>query len=536
MINLPETQALPFQVLVDDIERGNLKIPQFQRDFVWDIDKSARLMDSILKGYPIGTFILWSTHDRLRAIRNIGDANLPDPRPDAVISYVLDGQQRLTTLYACYKGLKIERDYKISDYSNLYINLKADEDEQIINSDAPQEDDWSFIKINDLLNADLRTLATYPEVYHAKIDTYKERIKGYHFSIINVKNASIDVATDIFTRINTGGTILNLFQIMVAKTFDQEQCFDLAEKYDQLMEDLDRTGYDNLSESTILQAVAVVLDQDCTRKNILTMDKQRFIDAWDDVVDAVKRAIDYFKGEFRIPVDRLLPYDALLVPFAYFFHEHPNPPAGDQQRNLADFFWRVALSERYTSSTESKINKDVKKIDDILAGHRPVYEWRVDISEDNLKKQGYFQTGRSFVKAILCLYASFQPRSFRNDTLVNIRGDWLQRSNSKNYHHFFPKKVLRDRGYDDKAANHVLNITLVDDFLNKRMIRTKLPSEYMNEFSQSNNHLAETMKSHLINDMSRFGITDNDYDRFFSARAAAVKKELESRIINPDVV
>ena len=72
------------------IEKGNVKIPQFQRDFVWSKDKSAKLLDSIVKGYPIGTFIFWKTKDELRSLRNLGGLDLPPTPKGDFIEYVLD--------------------------------------------------------------------------------------------------------------------------------------------------------------------------------------------------------------------------------------------------------------------------------------------------------------------------------------------------------------------------------------------------------------------------------------------------------------
>lgn len=76
--------------LIADIEQGNIKVPQFQRDFVWEISKSAKLIDSVVKGYPIGEFILWKTNEQLRSIRNIGRLNFPEKAGEN-IEYVLDG-------------------------------------------------------------------------------------------------------------------------------------------------------------------------------------------------------------------------------------------------------------------------------------------------------------------------------------------------------------------------------------------------------------------------------------------------------------
>ena len=75
--------------LIADIERGDIKIPQFQREFVWDIEKSAKLIDSILKGFPIGSFILWRTNDQLRSVRGLGRGDFP-ARSGENVNYVLD--------------------------------------------------------------------------------------------------------------------------------------------------------------------------------------------------------------------------------------------------------------------------------------------------------------------------------------------------------------------------------------------------------------------------------------------------------------
>ncbi|MHC5936009.1 GmrSD restriction endonuclease domain-containing protein [Nostoc sp.] len=76
-MKLPEPHTKTFSTLVDEIEKGQIKIPQFQRDFVWTMQKSAGLIDSIVKGYPIGTFIFWRTKERLRSVRDIGKQVLP---------------------------------------------------------------------------------------------------------------------------------------------------------------------------------------------------------------------------------------------------------------------------------------------------------------------------------------------------------------------------------------------------------------------------------------------------------------------------
>ncbi len=535
-MQLPEPQTKTFANLLAAIAQGQIKIPQFQRDFVWTMQKSADLMDSIIKGYPIGTFIFWRTKERLRSVRNIGNQLLPEPQLGEFVDYVLDGQQRLTSLFASLKGIRLLReDRKEDDFSQIFIDLEATESDQIVITDSSGRSPESLISVLDLLTGDFTKLAAYPSQYHEKLRTYRNRIESYQYSIIQVRDAPIEVATEIFTRINVGGKPLSLFEIMVAKTFDQERKFDLSEKFQELIENLRPLNYETISDATVLQIIAIILSKECKRQVILRLDKNDFISSWDKAKDAIERAVEYFRNCYRIPVSQLLPYNALIVPFAYFFSHHPDRPTGDKQKFLEDFFWRCALSGRYSSSVESKLAQDVKRIDQILAGELPSYDWGIDTSDEFIKNNGWFSASRSYIKAILCIYAYLQPKSFSDNSIVNISNYWLKQANSKNYHHFFPRAYLRGRGYDEFRINHILNITIVDDFLNKREIKAKAPSKYMATFRDRNPDLANTMKTHLIDDLDAFGIWHDDYDSFFDERAKGVSRELSRRIIKRDI-
>src|SRR3989344_7037651 len=530
-MNLPELLHIPFSSLMDSISCGRLKIPQFQREFVWEIKKSASLLDSVVKGYPIGTFIFWKTKERLRSVKNIGSLDLPEPAKGDYVNFVLDGQQRISSLFASLKGEKINRNDKEEDFSEIYIDLEAKEDEKIVTTEIEGKDKSQIIRLRDLLYGDLTSLTEYPKKYHPILAEYKKRIESYNYSVIQVNEVTIDVATEIFTRINVGGKPLSLFQIMVAKTYDYDKNFELAEKFDLLIDSLKNVDYETLSDATVLQIISLILKKECKRKVILKLDKEEFINIWEAVIDAIERAVDYFRGYYRIPVSQLLPYNALIVPFAYFFYYHKDKPTGDKQKYLQDFFWRVALAGRYSSSVESKLAQDIKRIDKILKNELPKYDWPINISPEFIKDNGWFSAGRSYIKAILCIYSHQQPKSFIDDSIVNISNYWLKQANSKNYHHFFPKAYLTKLNEEERKINHILNITIVDDFLNKRKIRDNPPSEYMAKFKKDNPRLAETMKTHLITDLDKFGVWTDNYHSFFEKRGKIVSKEIEKRII-----
>lgn len=261
------------------------------------------------------------------------------------------------------------------------------------------------------------------------MEKYKEKIQSYNYSVIQVSNAPIDIATEIFTRTNEGGTRLSTFEIMVAKTYDYDRNFDLAEKFGGLVEQLRYADYETLPDAAILQIISLVLTKECKRKIILSLPKADVIDAWDDVANAVMQAVDYLRDYYRIPVSNLLPYKTLVVPLAYFFYKRGDKPDANQEKYMSDFFWRVSLSGRYSSAVESKLAQDVKRIDAILDGRLPEYDWPIDSSAEFIKRNGRFAAGRSYIKAILCIYAYHEPKSFANEARVNMSNSWLKRTN-----------------------------------------------------------------------------------------------------------
>ena len=538
-------RATPMHLVYDSLNQkikdGTIKIPQFQRDFVWSISDSAKLIDSLIKGYPIGSFIIWKTRERLKAVKNIGGIDFPDTSAGEVIQYVLDGQQRITSIFAALNGVNIVKDNTPIDYSNIYIDLSVSLEEQLVVTEVTSENENSLIKVVSLLNSTLQEQLEYVTKYGhisdaiTKIQSYRDAIKTYQFSVIYVDDAPLDIATEIFTRLNVGGKSLSTFEIMVAKTYDEGRNFDLAEKFNVLKAELEGPDFDTISSSTILQSISVCLAKDARSKAILSLNKDLFINSWSQTTEALKAAVDYFRSSYGIKVSSLLPYEALLVLFTYYFYNHHDRPEGNNQYWLRDYFWRSVLSERFSSSADTKINSDIEIIDCILADTAPNNLFAVDVSLEYLKMHGSFSTSSAFTKGVLCILAACKPVSFIDGADVTIDNSWLKQANSKNYHHFFPKAFMR-RAHpevDEWLVNHIANITIVDDFLNKRRIRDRAPSNYIQDFSKVNTSLEQALETHLItyNSTDDSGIGSDNYDVFFEKRLERIQSEFKSRII-----
>lgn len=537
-MHLPEPQSRTFPALISEIELGRVKIPQFQRSFVWARAQSAKLIDSIIKGYPIGTFILWTTQERLRSIRDIGGIALPTPPAGEPISYVLDGQQRMTSLFVSLKALQVHLDDEIRDYGKMYVRLVGPEDTDLVSIEDVPEDDKDHILLSQLLKGDFQFLGSFPKPQQERIKTYKNRIESYQFSIIQVRDAPIDVATEIFTRLNIGGRALTVFEIMVAKTYDHDLKFDLLEKVTAIEEKLVEADFGAIPHATILQSAAACLARDISTKAILRLPKKGFIEAWPEIEKALFHAVDYLRDSYCISVSRLLPFPSLVAVYTYFFYRIEDArPNAQQRRWLKDFFWRVSLTGRYSQSMESHVTSDLKKVDRFVKGEPAKYDWPVDVSPQFIQDNGYFNAGRSFIKALLCLLASKGPQSFDSGNPVRLRNDWLKRVNSKNYHHFFPRAYMKKHNDSEEFfVNHVVNITFVDDYLNKQVIQAKAPSAYLTQFQRENHDvdLAAVLKTHLIR-LEKDGVLKNDFEIFFDNRVRAISRQLAKHIIPQEI-
>lgn len=554
----PKPTNEKYSKIIERIEDGSYQIPKFQRDFVWDKKKTANLIDSLLKGFPFGSFIVWKTKERLKSFKNLGGKFFEKAKDGVDIYYILDGQQRMTSLFLALKGEKT--DY--FDYKKLYIDLDkdADSDEPIClleesktsadldkdnDGDDPVfslEENKNLISFYDLMTKDLFDLQdTIGKENARKCKNFKDRIEKYDFSIIEIENLPLGKIVDIFTRINTSGKELTLFEIVNAKIYTEpkgdEKGFDLEEEYNKLMHELERIDY-KLSDGgkqLILQLLGLNILKSAKKEAILSISKESFIGEWAQSIKSFRHSIDYARNVLRIPVSKFLPYPALLLPIAYFFRiNNFVPPTPQQSKAINKYFFRSAFSWRFSSATETKLGYDVLLINKIKNNQTIDFEKEVWLNETkenfvNYLKNWRFSVGSAFHKAILCIMAYAEPKSFKNNADVRLDNSYLNIATSRNYHHFFPKAYLKRNNLDDKA-DVIVNITLVDDFLNKRVIRDRAPGDYIKDFSKENPELQETLKTHFIDDLESFGVLNDDYETFLQKRAERIADEILKRI------
>lgn len=521
---------IKFDELLKGVDKGLIQIPPFQRNFVWSPREIVDLLDSIYRGYPIGSFIFWKTTTKLPKHRFIAGLSLQEPPDRSELDYVLDGQQRITSLYAAVKGAGIE-DEPIHFYFD--VSRQGFDYERGNPEETPHASDINVTRIpldKIFVSAPeyFEYVNSFPKEYKLVLHDLYNRISTYTFSVIYVLEDD-DKTTDdlkqivhIFTKINDTGKKLTVVALMIARCWGEN--FDLRSKLNELLDS--STEFVDIKEETILQIASVILnDMRCRNSVILketNIDQLR--DNWDDIVSAFKLALDFVRNKLRIKNIRYIPFDSMLVPLAYFHHLDHNPSA-QQADKLCQWFWKAGLSNRYGSTVSGKIEEDCESLKRLVDGETVEFDYTIgwDTMRDRLIHQDYYFRN-AFCKTVLTLYSYIQPKHFKDNRDIDLSGNFSDYS-KHNLHHLFPRNYL-DRTKNPLAdlKDSIVNIAFAPMLLNLE-ISARIPSEYMAEFQSENPEFSQTLSSHLIDDMAVFGITNNDFDTFLSKRAEKIENK-----------
>jgi hypothetical protein len=170
-------------------------------------------------------------------------------------------------------------------------------------------------------------------------------------------------------------------------------------------------------------------------------------------------------------------------------------------------------------------------MDAIVKGNMPSYQsTELTIDPKAIEETG-FSAGNAYCKAIFCLPAYQQPKSFDTNGIVILDNSHLKIATSRNYHHFFPTAYLATAA-PNKKPNLIATITLIDGYSNQHGIGKKAPSKYIGKFVKTNKSLPETLKTHLIKDADAYGVNSDDYGRFIERRARAIALALNVKLMS----
>lgn len=516
-----------FPRLIQDIETGKLRIPRFQREFVWERSRIQKLLDSMCKEYPIGTLFFWEAPSEYNhLLRNVEDLKQPAWRKNESYTFILDGQQRLTSLYATIKGLVIDGE----NYGKIVVDL-GNADPAKLSFQYRNPDNKRWIAVKDLLDNSDNFLEIYDALtndYRREFQNYRNLLLKYPFSVVIVNDMDMENAIEIFERINQQGKRLSRYDLISASVLTEE--FDLRTRTKvDIAEKLQSFG--TISDSTIPQALALNIKNRTETTTQLSLKSDDVKTNWQRTVDCFNVAVDFVQHNLGVARADFLPYDAILPVLAYyFFYADTNSLTSSKHREqLERWFWRVAFSERYSGASQTRMTEDAAWIRSLVDEGQD-FEHPVNIDLNTLV-EGSMQNSTSAIRnGILCLLSLRRPFHFKNGSEIKISGDHFSKFTLAERHHIFPISFLKSQGITNTRQVHrIPNFCFIPAELNKE-ISDRPPSEYMREIKDLYDNIYDferIMKSHLIPVSEDSGIWTDDYELFLSQRAKLLLEEIK---------
>ncbi len=524
--------------LLSSIEMRDVVLPEFQREYVWNRELAKQLLVSLLKGYPVGGLLFWNT-DNPPDLKNMKDV----PERLGTIQLILDGQQRLTTLYMIILG-KIPPYYSEGDIEtdprDLYYNLETRELQYYVSS--KMKDDPLWIRTVDCFNGSDINVFKIAEFKCAGDPQEAFRLaQAYMDSLMRLRqvveidlpvqtvphHATLDEAIDIFDRVNSKGT--KLTDAELALTHVVGKWAQARRVMKSKMADLAKTGFD-FDLTFMTRALTGVVTKRALFPSIHAEPKDALVDGW----VRLSKILDYASGILRaqcfIGSTDDIPTSNVLVPLIVYLAEHGGSfPTAEEIRRATHWLYAASMWSRYTSQTDQKLEHDLSLI---VGEESPWGSLREAIVEER---------GRLDVKA-----ADFEGRGAQHPlyrltyVLAKAQGaiDWfnglpLTAGHGKSYrihsHHIFPQGLLYKSGYD--PDNH-LHRTVVNEIANRAFLTAdsnwelgaSSPHDYLMEVE--NKYPGALAKQFVPLDTSLWKV--EAFEDFLRARRELIAQEMNS--------
>lgn len=510
--------------IIKRIDEGDIKIPAFQRGFVWKQEQIIDLLDSVISDFPIGSVLLWKTEDKLNSTRNLAGYKIPERDDSYPVNYALDGQQRMASIYGVFSSLIEQEDDPTGYNPNTDIfEIYYDFNREIFIDEASIDEPKNSILLRELL--DVTTLITAlndlnPD-YHKKAQELASKFLNYEIPVVTIENRNRGDVGIIFERINNTGTKLSALDLMTAWTWTDD--FHLLDSCNNLLEDLEDKGFGDIKHKTLLQIISAVIQDTTVSKNILNLTGAQVRDNWERIEKAIKKAIDFLATDINCLHLDFLPFTQQLIPIIKFFDLIDKPNA-DQLKSLRQYFWKTSFSNRYsTGQTSSKMDADIERLKYLCGGDVKIfeeYQYTVDVIT---LKNTKFSKANPITRALLLLIAQLTPVDLVKNQKIDI-GRSLSSYNRKEYHHVFPQAFLKARGLPHEKIFCVLNFCFLSAESNKT-ISKKSPSDYFFTLVPDDEFNA-VLSSNLL-PINKSIYKDDNFDEFIDKRAHEVFSKLD---------
>ncbi len=465
---------LTIREILDTVVRGQIRIPAFQRGFVWEPDRVAYLMDSIYKGFPFGSLLFWRTKEQLKSENKLGPFDLPPPTEDFPVDYVLDGQQRITSIFGVFQTLLTGTSAEA--WQEIYFDFTADKNVQesqffaLLPCDVDPKKHFPLKTLFDT-KAYRNATREIDEALAKKIDDMQTVFKEVRIPVQLFKTEDKATVAIIFERVNRQGVPLDTLQLLSAWTWSDD--FQLQAQFADLAEQLEPFGFGGMANDSnlILRCCAAILGNDASPESLMGLSGAIVRDRFIEVLNGIRGAVDFVRTNFAVQSQDNLPFANLLVPLSAFFAVPGNKEikyTDEQRKIIVRWFWRTCFGKRYSSGLLRHLNSDIEEMRKLRDGKPSALGgFPVNISESYFTTN-VFTIGTVNTSTFILLLAQQKPLSFISGAPIDL-GEKLRQSNRAEFHHLMPKAFLTDSNQDSFSPNCLANFAFISRADNREL-------------------------------------------------------------------
>lgn len=507
---------MKISTILDQIDLGSMALPEFQRGYVWNRDQVRGLMNSLYRKHPVGSLLVWVTK-----------TEQADTRGDGVLSpgsvkLLLDGQQRITSLYGIIRGKPPKFfDGNAKAFTGLYFYLQDEVFEFYL--PMKMKDNPLWINVAELMGTGpaegIKQLMNNPEVgenlnnyinHLTAIDNIKNI--DLHIEEVAGEDKTVDVVVGIFNSVNSGGTKLSKGDLALAKI-----CAEWPEARDEMKQRLNKwsqSGF-NFKLEWLLRNINTILTGEALFSALKDVGAVQFKTGLERAEKSVDTLLNMIGSRLGLDHERVLGSRYSFPLMSRYLTKRGGKITNHQEQDkLLYWYVHTFLWGRYAGSTESVLNQDLGQIEEIEGGlDRLIEQLRQNRGDMRVKPSDFrgWSKGARFYPLLYMLTRVWKARDFH--TGIELNAHLLGKLNALQVHHIFPKALLYKHDYPRREVNAIANFTFLTQDTNLA-VSDRDPAEYLVQVADKH---PGALESHWIPTDQTLWKVEN-YNDFLEAR------------------
>jgi hypothetical protein len=521
---------MKISTILDHIDSGHMALPEFQRGYVWNRDQVRGLFDSLYRRHPVGGLLVWATESKTATHR--GDGALAA----GVVKLLLDGQQRMTSLYGVVRG-KAPKFFDGGAQAFTGLRFHLETETFAFYQPLKMKDDPLWIDVTELmkqgnvgLGESVTRLAAQPGLA-PKVGGYVGRLSrllgitdvDLHVEEVTGSDKTLEVVVDIFNRVNSGGTKLSKGDLALARI-----CADWPEAREKMKAKLMQWAAADyrFNLDWLLRSVNTVLTGEAKFQYLQDRDAKDIQDGLERATKHIDTSLNLIGGRLGLDHDQVF-FGRFGVPVMVRYLDRRNGKMNEIERDkLLFWFVQAGMWGRFSGSTESFIDQDLAALEGPDGGLDKLLEqlrlWHGGLRAEAGNFTGW-SLGARFYPVLYLLTRMGAARDWGNG--LPLKSNLLGKMSRLEVHHIFPKSQLYKRKFKRPEVNALANFCFLTKDTNLA-ISDRLPEEYFPEIESA--HPGVLASQWIPSDPSLWKIAK--FREFLEARKVLLAAELNRRM------